>query len=194
MFATRTVNANDGTGAHTWTYSFGTPVETPTPITRTDSVTDPLGNATVYTETGLGNTCSFYETKRVDYTGPATSNVVLKTVATSYTYSPNEEGLVSQLAPFSVFNVLPASVTTTWPNSQKSEVAYQYDTGFTYTESNNPTNFTSQYGNVLTKSEYDYGSGVVGDLLPKIRAEVYMNNTKCEEGEAWRRGSTAKWR
>jgi RHS repeat-associated protein len=178
VVATRTVNANDGTGPHTWTYNFGTPVETPTPITRTDSVTDPLGNATVYTETGLGNTCSYYETKRVNYTGPAASNVVLKTVATTYTYSPNEEGLVSQLAPFSVFNVLPASVITTWPNGQESEVTYQYDTGFTYTESNIPTNFTAQYGNVLTKSEYDYGSGVVGSLLRTTSTSYYaLNNS-----------------
>jgi hypothetical protein len=32
------------------------------------------------------------------------------------------------------------------------------------------------------------------DLLPKIRAEVYMNTADCGEEGAWRRGSIAKWR
>ena len=32
------------------------------------------------------------------------------------------------------------------------------------------------------------------DLLPKIRAEVYMNIAYCGEEEAWQRGSIAKWR
>jgi hypothetical protein len=32
------------------------------------------------------------------------------------------------------------------------------------------------------------------DLLPKIRAEVYMIFAFCGEEEAWRRESIAKWR
>ena len=32
------------------------------------------------------------------------------------------------------------------------------------------------------------------DLLPKIRAEVYMKKADCVEEGAWRRGSIAKWR
>jgi hypothetical protein len=40
------------------------------------------------------------------------------------------------------------------------------------------------------------GRGLAGetDLLPKIRAEVYMIFAFCGEEEAWRRESIAKWR
>ncbi|HYX48794.1 MAG TPA: hypothetical protein VE843_03580, partial [Ktedonobacteraceae bacterium] len=59
----RSVDANDGNGGHTWGYS-GPVTQTVgalTTITRT--VSDPLGNQDVYTMTPLGNTCSFYPTQ-----------------------------------------------------------------------------------------------------------------------------------
>ncbi|MGB9335216.1 MAG: hypothetical protein WCB14_09435 [Candidatus Acidiferrales bacterium] len=58
--ASKTVNANDGTGNHTWNYSYHVG------SVLTNTVTDPLGNDTVYTMTGLGGSLSFYPTE-VDY-------------------------------------------------------------------------------------------------------------------------------
>jgi RHS repeat-associated protein len=169
VLASRTLNANDGQGAHTWTYAFGPVVTTTNPASRTITVTDPLGNDTVHTETGLGNTCSFYETSKVQYQGAQSLGNVVQSVATTYTYSPNSQGYYSQLAPYSVFNVLPTSTTTTVSNGKQSKVAYQYDSGFTYEDPINsswpPTQYSANYGLLLAKSEYDYGSGAPGSLL-----------------------------
>jgi hypothetical protein len=53
---TRTVDANDGSGPRTWTYAG-------------NIVTDPAGNETVHTFTGLGGTCTQYETQTQHYQG-----------------------------------------------------------------------------------------------------------------------------
>ena len=54
---TLTVDAMDGTGPHTWTYTYGgTPHEGPFPFTNT--VTDPLGNYTQYAYDNAGELTS----------------------------------------------------------------------------------------------------------------------------------------
>ncbi|MGC2742623.1 MAG: hypothetical protein WA672_05500, partial [Candidatus Angelobacter sp.] len=120
---TRTVDANDGTGPQTWTYNSGI-------------VTDPLRNDTVHTFTGLGGTCSYYETQTQYFQGPHSSGTLLKTVNTDYTFTANpwDSNLISQNGegPSSVTNVLPIRVTTTLQNGQTSRVETDYDSGFTY--------------------------------------------------------------
>lgn len=70
--SSRTVNANDGTGPHTWTY--GLPQLGPlnmygSPTSFVVSVTDPLANVTTHTQTALGGFCTFNETEVARYNG-----------------------------------------------------------------------------------------------------------------------------
>jgi YD repeat-containing protein len=125
----RTVNANDGTGSHTWTYVPSmTQANGSQEITGSFQtvVTDPLGNATVHSETALGGTCSIYETETQKYNG-STSGPVMQTVSTTYNY-----GSGGGTAGFGdvVINVVPYQITTTDGTSgQASQVVKTYDSG-----------------------------------------------------------------
>ena len=136
--ASRTVNANDGTGPQTWQYG--------------PTVTDPLGNDTVhiFTEFGAAENLSYFETETLYYQGSRTSGTLLKTVQTAYNVV--SEG--NQV--FTGTGVVPTSVTTTWPNGQVTQTQSDYD-------AEGPGNVS--YGNVIARREYDYGSGDVGSLL-----------------------------
>lgn len=131
---TRTVNANDGTGSHTWTYA-GT------------TVTDPLGNDTVHTFTALGNVpFSRYETKTQYYAGHQTGGPLLKTVETQYSYS------TSWNVNNRVVNVVPTVIKTTWPNNQVTQTTKSYDSGFSYGDFKG--NIVSGiYGKVVSESD-----------------------------------------
>lgn len=169
VLASRALNANDGTGPHTWTYSIGAVVSNGSTTTRSDKITDPLLNDTVYTETGLGNTCSFYETNHVQYQGSQSAGVVLENVTTNYSYSPNSEYFYSAYAPYSVFNVRPTSVVTALGNGSQRSVSYTYDSGFTYYDgvapNSNGSPFSANYGLRVQTSESDYGNGAPGSIL-----------------------------
>jgi RHS repeat-associated protein len=151
----RSVNANDGSGAHTWNYSWGSPVD----------ITDPMGNDTLHTITALAGSCSYYETQTQYYQGSSSSGTLLKTVATTYNYAHNPDSLSPILLEM---NVVPTSITTTWAlDDAVSNVAMTYDSGFSFTGGYGTG--TGIYGNVVTKSEYDYGigTGTWGPLLRK---------------------------
>src|SRR5579864_2292944 len=91
----RTVDANDGTGGHTWNYGHsGQMTYTPNGNGQLISsylgktvVTGPDGNDPVHTISspivGLG-VCSIYETQVQYYQGSASGGTLLKTVATQY--------------------------------------------------------------------------------------------------------------
>src|SRR5262249_45206845 len=182
--ATRTVNANDGAGPHTWTYG--------------GSVIDPAGNETVHTFASIGSligaTCSFYETQTQYYQGSHTTGTLLKTVQTDYQFTPNPydptaitTGRVDMAE--TVANVLPIRVTTTLPNGLVSKVETDYDNALTYhgpldgitTNVYNcdqfgvcqwqdqftypVTNYTGSFGKALEKREYNWGQGAPGPLL-----------------------------
>jgi YD repeat-containing protein len=156
-YGSRSVNANDGTGAHTWTYNSG-PAACPTSTT----VTDPLGNQTVHTFTGLNSSTSLYETQAQYYSG---SSSLLKTVTTNYTWNAN----VSTLDGYpSVINVVPTQVTTTWPvtgGTTVSKVEKDYDAGFSFIDPLGNSYTGIHYGDIVTRRDYDYGSGAPGPLL-----------------------------
>jgi RHS Repeat len=153
--ASRTVNANDGTGAHTWTYSYNPNF----PVTTT--VTDPLLSDTVHSFTATGGGSEF-ETQTQYFQGPKASNVVLKTVATQYTYTVDYGAGAS-------FAAFPTTITTTWPNGQTSRTTKTYDSGFSFY--NAAQNSTGTYGRVTLVAESDYGS-----TFPTLRytASNYM--------------------
>jgi RHS repeat-associated protein len=144
----RSVNANDGNGPRTWTYSLN------------DVVTDPNGNDTVHTITDLGG-CALYETQTQWFQGSSTSGTLLKTVKTDYTSSPNpfEPQLYNAGSNYPAINVLPIRTTTIWPNGLTTKVEKDYDTNLT-------TSFGSfSYGDVTAVREYDYGNNSPGPLL-----------------------------
>ena len=153
---TRTLNANDGQGPQTWTYSQSIGSGTLPPLTTT--VLDPIGSQTVHTITSLTTSqsqgCAYYET----LTQISGTQTLLKTVATQY----NFQTIGGQFA-----NILPTSVTKTWPNGQVSQVQTTYAL-------DGPDGFS--YGDIATKSEYDYGSGSPGAVLRQtVNTYVYQS-------------------
>jgi YD repeat-containing protein len=149
----RTVNANDGTGTHTWTYSGSFGVEG---IAATRTVTDPLGNQEVHTLTGLNGTCHYYETEAQDYQGSSSNGTLLQTVTTTYSYNSDPYANPQPVYSASVVNVVPTNITTTWANGEAKLVTKQYDTGFTYSGS-----YTGLYGKVQSENDYDYGGSLL---------------------------------
>ena len=147
----RSVNSNDGTGSHTWTYGgdCGQAVSPPQLVT----VTDPVGNQTVHSFNFFGSTNLLqgpvYETEAQYYQGSSASGTLLKTVNTNYSYN------TSTLFQLTTINVVPSSVTTTWPSGKVNQTQKTYDTGFS----------GIILGQVLEQRDYDYGNGAPGPLL-----------------------------
>jgi RHS repeat-associated protein len=170
----RVVNANDGTGGHTWTFAISSLSANPI----TDTVTDPLGNSTVHTFTLLGG-CSYYETKVQYYQGSSTSGALLETVSTAYSYTNNYFDDVD--GNDTVANVEPTGRTVEWAGGETSEETFTYDTGFTAVDPDKNGNQTSEsctLGDLIEKNVYDYGSGGPGSLLRKTtRSYVALSNT-----------------
>ena len=156
---TRTLDAVDGTGSHTWTY---TPVDLTPPTTQgLNVVTDPLGNDTVYTVTRVGGGQSGYVTQAQYYQNSRTSGTLLKTVTTDYTYAAVPPIYCGDYP--AVYSVAPIRVTTTWPGGKTSKVESDYDSGFTFALGTYGSG-TARYGNVVAQREYNYGSGTPGAL------------------------------
>ncbi len=168
--ATRTLDANDGTGAKTWNYSVS--------FTST-VVTDPAGNDSVHYHGGVGGICSLYETKAEYFQGSRTSGTLLKTVTTEYSGNPNPRVIYTdeELG----MNVVPIRTTTTWPNGKVSQTTRQYDSGNTFTFYDafwdTWTNYPLVYGSVLQATASDYGLTAPGPILRKtLNSYVWTSN------------------
>jgi len=154
--ATRAIDAHDGTGPGTWSYSVVPPSiinSYPGPASFTRTVTDPQGNQTVVLLSQFGTRCQFYESRVQQYQSSAT---LLKTVTTDYSYESEND---PQLATGYVMNVVPIRVTTSWAGGKTKKIEMTYDAGFTV------NNLHGIYGNLIQKNEYDFGSGGSGPLL-----------------------------
>jgi YD repeat-containing protein len=150
--ASRMVDANDGNGPHIWTYNSGI-------------VTDPAGNDTVHTFTGLNNSCSLYETQTQYFQGSHSSGALLKTVQTDYRWMANPfDSLDGTATTPTVTNVFPIRVTTTWPSGKASKTETDYDSLLVFSVPGRGQ-FTGSYGNLLETREYDYGDGATWTLL-----------------------------
>jgi RHS repeat-associated protein len=159
----RTINANDGTGDHITTYTFASGNVATT-------VTDPAGNDTVHTATGLSGSCSAYETQADYYKGTGGTRTLLKTVQTAYSSTSNPydeygDGTATRA------NVVVTSVTTKWPtgggNYLVSQVQTDYDSSFTVTAPSGGSTSGGTYRLLREKREYDYGTNAPGLLLRK---------------------------
>ncbi len=147
--ATRTLDANDGTGPHTWRYSYDY-------LHSSTTVTDPLGNDTVHTFTNLGGTCGVFENATQWYQGPQSGGNVLR--SSSAQYSNSFLGIYPE--PAGVYNVLRTQETTTWRDGKTSQENYTYDQSAT-----TATGHVLSFGERTDASEYDFGSGAPGALL-----------------------------
>jgi hypothetical protein len=164
----RTVDANDGTGGHTWNYGYsGQGTSTPngngqliTTYTGKTVVTGPDGNDTVHTITtpvpGLG-VCSLYETQAQYYQGPVSSGTLLKTVATQY--SGNVSNFYSGGGTVDI-NLVPQQVTVTLVGGQTSKIINTYDAGVPNGDGENVI-----YGSLLQKDEYDFSGSLARSTL-----------------------------
>jgi RHS repeat-associated protein len=134
----RIVDANDGAGPQTYGFSAG-------------SSSDPAGNVTVHTITGLGSSCSLYETQANYYQ----SGSLLRTVMTDYTWAAEDplHAFIDKTP--GVAYVEPIRVTTKIPISGSSN----------FLVSKVETDWNTTYGMLLEKREYDYGTNAPGALL-----------------------------
>jgi RHS repeat-associated protein len=174
----RTVDASDGTGPHTWTYNWVSRIvsNTNSSYVAENTVTDPLGDDTVHQITGFFGGASLYETQTRYYQGSQSSGTLLKTVNTDYSYSSNPfDELGPNVNPPTAINVVPIRVTTIWPNGQTTKEEKDYDSAFTFrnplwgTSPTGTTLNTATYpatlGTVSARREFGYGSGAPGGLL-----------------------------
>ena len=171
----RSVNANDGTGSHTWTYSYSLS-STASGVT---TVTDPLGQKTVYTY-GL-TSCKPYATQIQKYDS---NNNLLQTSSKSYSYI-GATGVTQAL------NVNLTSELVAWANGQQASTTYSYDrdngqsyqfyTELEFLQSNgqffgfagngsSPAGYTGTPWNVTAS---DYGNGAPGPTLRQTKT-TYM--------------------
>jgi RHS repeat-associated protein len=156
----RTVDANDGTGGHKWTYALTWPSGKSQTV-----VTDPNLNDAVHTESFLGS-CSAYETELDQYSGSYIAGTLLKKTATTYSSVPYP--LETQIAA----NVAPLTVTTTDVLSGKaSKIAMTYDAGVNVSGTN------IIYGDVLTRKEYDFDGSLLRNTVNTYMAFTGPNAT-----------------
>jgi RHS repeat-associated protein len=172
---TRTVVANGQTSL--WKYNYAMSSTQGANTSNVVTVTDPFLNDTQYTCTiyapnplGLPSTAQLqpcYMTKEQAFTGSAASGTLAVTKATAYTVT----GVV-----------MPKSTTVTWAaTGQVAETDTSWDSipnsGY-YTGSDNPANDVSR-GDVLSRVDYDYGSGAHGALLRNTQyTYLYQENSK----------------
>jgi YD repeat-containing protein len=160
----------DGSSGHVWTYSSfvapGTIETSPTVVT----VVDPLSNVTVHTLTPIYG-CSLYETQTEYYDNA--SNLI-KTVNTAFQPISNLNVMSTNLVHDSPTGAaLPTSVTTIWKaTGQTTTTTSAYDSGFSAT-GYDLTVQTIPYGQTISSSVSDYGSGSPAGTLEQKKTS-YM--------------------
>ncbi len=154
IVTSRTVDANDGTGGHTWTYNYSGQLALSTgTYSGTNVVTSPDGNDTVHTITNpVAQTCSLFDIQVQHYQGSHTGGTLLETAATQYA------GTTSVFA-LAATNVVPTQITRTLPGGHTSKVVETWDSGNTV--SLYSTNVPVILGSLLQKDEYDFSNVLV---------------------------------
>lgn len=155
----RTVNANDGSGGHTWTYNYQAQGNNLFSVSGATTVTSPDGNATVHTigPPVSGAICTGYDLETQYFQGSASSGTVLKTVQNQYdgTSAP-PGGPMSEYA----LNIVLKQTTTTSPEGQLATVVNTWDT-----PTPDPQNQLVRVGSLLQKDEYDYANTLARSTL-----------------------------
>ncbi len=151
----RAINANDGTGPYTWTYTYSQSDG----VTTQTTVADPLGEQTVHV---FGEYP--YETETTYYSGAAGSSQVLKSIARTYTTNSAVNPDTYPQFPIAAF---PTSISTSLNNQTTSLVSMQYCCSMTYygVDEMAYTNATGTYGLLSDMKTYDYATSPPGPLL-----------------------------
>jgi RHS repeat-associated protein len=157
----RIVNANDGTGTHTWTYNLANG------SSWSMVVQDPVGNTTRHAISLISGNCGMYETE-ADYYDSGSN--LLRKDTTSYLALPNvnyftQPGIIAGAA-------LPTTHSTQWANGATRTTTTTYDSGFTGSGFQGSATFT--YGNVILQTESDYGAnGNAGATLKTTQTSYW---------------------
>jgi RHS repeat-associated protein len=157
VVTSRTVDANDGTGGHTWTYSYAPPtmVVTSPPPDSNDTVhtiVDPL--------TGQVG-CTLVDTQVQHFQGSHNGGTLLKTVATQYSANPNTLTMPGSGA--DAINVVPHQVIVTLQDGHSSKVVNTWDSG--NTEAPYGTAVPVLFSSLLQRDEYDFSNTLVRSTL-----------------------------
>lgn len=185
--SSRTVDANDGTGPHKWTYQQG--VQPPiAPYVQSDLVsatatysilvTDPENNDTVHTFT---DPFSGYESSVQYYQGPMSPTSLIKEVRTDYSGDIPSSGCCAIY-----INAHPIRVSTVWANGETSVVETDYDSAIPFAQDSlgDPEPGHISLGLVTGKRVYDYGNNAKGSPLfyQKIKYRWESNNDYLSSG------------
>jgi YD repeat-containing protein len=155
----RTVDANDGTGAHEWTYNFqgNFPTGSGTSIYAyavkgIATVTSPDGNDVVHTiGPGMaGSGCPGYEYQTQYFQGPASGGVILKTAQNQYDCI---QGLANGNLAGVALNAVPTQGTAILAGGQTAKSVTSYDPLVT-----NINGDAARVGSVLQRDDYDFSN------------------------------------
>jgi RHS repeat-associated protein len=158
VVTSRTVDANDGTGGHTWTYNYSLPTNAP----GTMVVTSPEGNDTVHTigDPVTGQAGCFMVDRQVQhYQGSQSGGMLLKTVVKQYSALPNNLGVQGGGEP----NVVPTQVTVTSRDGHSRKIVNTWDS--TNTVAPYGTAQAVVFGSLLQRDEYDFSNTLVRSAL-----------------------------
>jgi RHS repeat-associated protein len=175
--ASRTLNPNDGTGPHTWTYSL---IPDPGAGAQTSTVTDPVGNITTLSLTpsvAASQTNAVRTTSIADSTGK-----VWQTVTQIYPW---------QYSTFKGFPLYLSSSKTTLDTGQSTLTTYTYccDIPVAY-EFGSATPAGSEYfydvsnGKVIDEQVYDFTTGTEGTLLRDTKTSWEFQSNANYSGES----------
>jgi RHS repeat-associated protein len=163
LFATsRTVDANDGSGGHQWSYNYSGSFGSNGAYSGTAVVTSPApdSNDTVHTITSpvTGAACSIYDTQVQHYQGAHNGGTILKTAATQYS------GIANPLTTEgTAINVVATQATSTSSDGHTSKKVSTYDSGNTVTVAG--TTVPVVLGSVLESDLYDFSNTLVRTTL-----------------------------
>lgn len=167
IIASRTVNANDGTGNHIWNYTYQT-------YQTSLIIADPLLNESVASIIG-GRV-----TQMQNYSGSHTSGTLLETVVTAYSPLMTGDPMGNYVSSTGTINVIPISSTTTWAASGKTvQTTTTYDPGFKYGIFNSDgttSYYYANYGVPVNQTVSDYGSGSPGGILKQTATGYYWQS------------------
>jgi RHS repeat-associated protein len=143
-------------------------------VASTTTVTDPLGNVTVHTFTAADGTNPSFEVQAQYYQGTST---LLKTETTTW-QNESAKVLFSKINTSNFFQTaltdwrVGSVVTTLNDTNQVKQGTNTYDS---YSFTNTSGTETRSRSNLLTKSDYDWGSGASGPLLRQTNF-AYLND------------------
>jgi RHS repeat-associated protein len=147
----RTVDANDGTGGHTWNYSYSAQL-TGNPVLYSGKTVitspPPESNDEVHTISSLQVTGNLYDVQAQYYQGSQGSGAPLVTVATQYAGLPDPAHPGQQTSS----GIVPVQVTATLADGHTSKVVTTWDSGVVLNGS------AYRLGNQLQRDEYDFSN------------------------------------